>query len=382
MVASLRCTNEVLHIWFDNADSDVLAIFVQRNPKYMSLSSMKTASWHVYNGDAETNAQEVDIMFWDIRLAVQLLRQGDGTILDALSSPAVYRIYDRVSNALVTHSSRPAASPFWLQQMRSTALQHIRWLDVVALACAEAWDIYRTKISPHAPTVVHKRYTHAARRVLLALWILLRYRTYYTGEHPDVDQTPDAGVGCAAGHAACCAEWTTQAHGPEHGLRVHILGTLPPVRVLRLTGAVAATAPLCRRACAPIAGTTVCQGGTVVVFPPEARAALETMLDPAALPSLACKGPRLPVLDAWFEDVIPRIQEHAALLQRLLQPTHASSSVPATDNSAILRSPVDEKQCMLHVPMMTAGANGTVSRTQPIVGDRRFEPTALDASAF
>eukprot|EP00041_Stephanoeca_diplocostata_P013424 m.235193 g.235193 ORF g.235193 m.235193 type:complete len:100 (+) comp19332_c0_seq7:2118-2417(+) len=79
----------------------------------MSLSSMKTASWHVYNGDAETNAQEVDIMFWDIRLAVQLLRQGDGTILDALSSPAVYRIYDRVSNALVTHSSRPAASPFW-----------------------------------------------------------------------------------------------------------------------------------------------------------------------------------------------------------------------------------------------------------------------------
>eukprot|EP00041_Stephanoeca_diplocostata_P013421 m.235270 g.235270 ORF g.235270 m.235270 type:complete len:112 (+) comp19332_c0_seq13:361-696(+) len=86
--------------------------------------------------------------------------------------------------------------------------------------------------------------------------------------------------------------------------------------------------------------------------------------------------------DAWFEDVIPRIQEHAALLQRLLQPTHASSSVPATDNSAILRSPVDEKQCMLHVPMMTAGANGTVSRTQPIVGDRRFEPTALDASAF
>eukprot|EP00041_Stephanoeca_diplocostata_P013423 m.235162 g.235162 ORF g.235162 m.235162 type:complete len:112 (+) comp19332_c0_seq5:361-696(+) len=49
--------------------------------------------------------------------------------------------------------------------------------------------------------------------------------------------------------------------------------------------------------------------------------------------------------DAWFEDVIPRIQEHAALLQRLLQPTHASSSVPATDNSAILRSPVDEKQC-------------------------------------
>lgn len=172
-----------------------------------------------------------------------------------------------------------------------------------------------SKIQPYTSVVVHKRYTHAARRLLLAVWILHRYRTFYVTRHPDFSQPPDVAHASDTDHidtavtAVCCAGWKATTPTAEHELRTHILQRLPPICVVELTGKVVQHTALCRTECDrdwhgdPNPSAVVCHGGDVVVFPREARKALEAMLDPSVLPHLATKGPRLAVLGTCIHNV-------------------------------------------------------------------------------
>lgn len=159
-----ECSSRNLGTAHAESDHDVVALFVHRTEKYFSMYPVRKAIRCTYQ--PENGEPEVDIELLEVRHAFELCAQNNPTLVEALSSPHVYRVF------LPSREGLPE-EPNWLDSAR-TMLRDGCNRHALAWAC---WSQSKSNYASYIGTmedgnVLQKKYVHVIRKVLLCQWLM------------------------------------------------------------------------------------------------------------------------------------------------------------------------------------------------------------------
>jgi predicted nucleotidyltransferase len=234
IIFAAECSSRNLGTSHAGSDHDVVALFVHRTGKYFSMFPVRKAIRCTY--EEQDGEPEVDIELLEVRHAFELCAQNNPTLVEALTSPHVYRIFDPAST-----TTTAADPPLWLdttrEMLRTGCNRH-----AFAWAC---WSQSKSNFKAYVETVdgnsvLQKKYIHVVRKVLLCQWLIAQ---------------------------------STQSLWP------------PPLSIAELLHTV---------------DTLARDEGPAFECGPDVCAEIESMLAPERLPLLCERGPHRAVLDRWI----------------------------------------------------------------------------------
>lgn len=100
-----------------HSDHDIVAIYVQKLERYLSMQPSASAKKKVYpkiQSATRPYMPEVEMTAWDIKHAFRLLSESALALLDAFYSPLIYMVREKATGDIITPSLLGQESNSWL----------------------------------------------------------------------------------------------------------------------------------------------------------------------------------------------------------------------------------------------------------------------------